>query len=49
MPEGASFLGSTQNLRTKDDTMDEIECYVVQSMIQEACMQPFGVIEPATL
>jgi len=46
-PEGASFLGSTRNLRAKDDTVDEIECHVVQLTVQDQWVQVLGVIELA--
>src|SRR6266446_4334687 len=45
-PEGASFLGSTRNLRVKD-TVDEIECHVVQLTVQDQQVQVLGVIELA--
>src|SRR6266446_3913039 len=46
-PEGASFLGSTRNLRAKNDAVDEIECHVVQLTVQDQQVQVLGVIELA--
>jgi len=48
-PEGASFLGSTRNLRAKDDAVDEIEHYVAQLIVQDQRVHVLDVIELAVL
>ena len=46
-PEGASFLGSTQNLCAKDNTVDKIKRYVVQLTVQDQRVQVLDLIELA--